>query len=67
MVTLEVRPQVENHGETLTDRVNRQVAEIVAAEMMEEIMEPARPPAPETLSWSYSMPFAGVRYYRYGK
>ncbi len=61
MVTLEQRPKVENPAGTLTDRVNRPAAEIVAA----EIMEPARPPVPETLSWNYSIPAAGVRYYRY--
>ncbi len=65
MVTLELRPKVENPAGTLTDRVNRPAAAIVAAEIMEEVMEPARPPVPETLSWNYSIPAAGVRYYRY--
>ena len=66
MVTLELLSKVESPGRPLNDTVNRQLAEIVAAEIV-EAAEPGRPAAPGTLSWAYSIPFAGVRYYSYGK
>ena len=66
MVTLELLSKVESPGRPLNDTVNRQLAEIVAAEIV-EAAEPVRQAAPGTLSWAYSIPFAGVRYYSYGE
>lgn len=60
MVTLEARPQVENPETVLSIRVSREVARIVAA-----AEEKSRPARPETRAWNYTIPFAGVRYYRY--
>ncbi len=59
MVTLAARPQVENPDTILNDRVSREVAQIVAA------AEKSQPGRPETRAWSYTIPFAGVRYYGY--
>ena len=67
MVTLELLSKVESPGRPLNDTVNRQLAEIVAAEIVEAAAEPVRQAAPGTFSWAYSIPFAGVRYYSYGK
>ena len=63
MVTLDARPQVENPDTTLNDRVSREVAQIVAAAA--EKPRPSQPARPETRAWSYTIPFAGVRYYGY--
>ncbi len=60
MVTLGPRQKVENPRRELIDQVNRQVDEIIEA-----AAKPTQKPPPETASWTYSMPFAGVRYYRY--
>ena len=62
MVTLEARPPVENPDTLLSDRVSREVAQIVAAAAKPRPSQPARP---ETRAWSYRIPFAGVRYYGY--
>ena len=62
MVTLAARPQVENPDTILNDRVSREVAQIVAAA---EKSRPSQPARPETRAWSYTIPFAGVRYYGY--
>lgn len=63
MVTLAARPQVENPDTILNDRVSREVAQIVAAAAAKA--QPAQPARPETRAWSYTIPFAGVRYYGY--
>lgn len=62
MVMLNTRPPVENPEPALNGRVSRQVAQIVAAA---EKPPPSQPARPETGSWSYRIPFAGVRYYGY--
>ena len=67
MVTLELRQKVEDSRQVLQDEVSRQLTEIVEA--AQDPAEDARPepaPPPETASWTYSMPFAGVRYYSFG-
>ena len=60
MVTLDTRPQIKKPDTLLNDRVSRQVAQIVAA-----AAEKGQPSRPETRAWNYTIPFAGVRYYRY--
>ena len=63
MVTLEVR---DDHGKVAigarrtSDKVTQELAEIVAA--TEEASDAGHS---ETASWSYSMPFPGVRYYSF--
>ena len=63
MVTLDARPPVENPDTLLSDRVSREVAQIVAAAA--EKSRASQPSRPETRAWSYTIPFAGVRYYGY--
>ena len=68
MVTLGLRQKVENPRQVLQDEVSRQVAEIVeAAAARAEDAQTQPAPTPETASWGYSMPFAGVRYYSFGR
>lgn len=63
MIGLELREQVEDTNKALEEKVNRQVAEIMEAARMDEEQAGDFKPTPE--AWNFSMPFAGVRYYRY--
>jgi hypothetical protein len=55
----EVR-ELEAGPEELNAMVSQQVAGI-----LEEAAQPGEAEATKIKQWSYSMPFAGVRYYRY--
>ena len=63
MVSLELRGQVELVDSILEEEIDRQVAEIMEATEKEK--EQTREIAVTAPTWNFSMPFAGVRYYRY--
>lgn len=63
MVSLELRELAENADQLLENEIDRQVAEIMEAAVVEE--EQTRNSGAPYRSWNFSMPFAGVRYYSY--
>jgi hypothetical protein len=63
MVTLGLRPEVEERNQALGEKVTWQVAEIMETAEIEE--EPVQETSPAIPTWKYSMPFAGVRYFSY--
>ena len=63
MVTLGLRQEVGESNRALEDKVSQQVAEIMESAEMEE--EQTGEVGPETPTWKFAMPFAGVRYYSY--
>ncbi len=67
MVTLGLRPKVEDNQCILEDEVHRQALEIVKASQAgdPQVLREERPSELTTAAWTYSVPFAGVRYYRF--
>ena len=63
MVTLALRPAIEEPEQALEEKVTLQVAEIMEAAHVEG--EQGRDSNSPAQTWKYSMPFAGVRYFSY--
>lgn len=63
MVTLGLRQDVEELNQALDDKLTQQVEEIMEAARIEK--EPVEETPPVAVTWKYSMPFAGVRYFSY--
>ncbi len=64
MTMLVVQQEIKEIDRELEQKLNEQVAEILDAANEAEAAK-AQAIEPKTATWSYSMPFAGVRYFTY--